>query len=126
MLIQQGRTLAPDINTAIEQIRAKHGEGRLSLRACPIQPVNGMTWFDFMIDKEEPMSEIILKCPWCGETVDRDESIIKLSNGDRPHYKCSDKMLEEWSELANIAELLWNDELDEAQELAFKFYRERR
>jgi len=55
MLIQQGRTLAPDINTAIEQIRAKHGEGRLSLRACPIQPVKGMTWFDFCIEKEEIM-----------------------------------------------------------------------
>jgi len=53
MLIQQGRTLAPDVNAAIEQIRAKHGEGQLTLRASPVQPVSGMIWFDFVIEKEE-------------------------------------------------------------------------
>lgn len=65
-------------------------------------------------------------CPWCGEQTDRSDSIIKLPNGDRPHYKCSDQMLDEWSQLNEIEQLLWSGETDKAIELAVEFHRRRR
>ena len=47
-----------------------------------------------------------MNCPYCKEPVDRTDSIVKLSNGDRVHYKCSDKMLEEWVEIKIVAKAL--------------------
>jgi hypothetical protein len=40
-----------------------------------------------------------MNCPYCNEPVDQLDSIVKLPNGDRVHFKCSDKMLGEWAGL---------------------------
>ncbi len=40
-----------------------------------------------------------MNCPYCNEPSDQTDSVVRLSNGDRVHFKCSDKMLEEWVEL---------------------------
>ena len=46
MLYQMGRVIAATVDEALELIRVKHGEGRISIRQC------GVTWWEFVIDLE--------------------------------------------------------------------------
>ena len=48
-----------------------------------------------------------MNCPYCNEPSDQLDSIVKLPNGDRVHFKCSDKMLVEWTELKAENKKLW-------------------
>lgn len=56
-----------------------------------------------------------MNCPYCNEPADQLDSIVKLPNGDRVHFRCSDKMLEEWQELKAKLE-----QIEKALELAEK------
>lgn len=61
-----------------------------------------------------------MNCPYCNEPSDQTDSVVRLSNGDRVHFKCSDKMLEEWTELKIENEKLReeNDMLRTAKEVS--------
>ena len=48
-----------------------------------------------------------MNCPYCNEPSDQTDSVVRLSNGYRVHFKCSDKMLGEWTELKAENKKLW-------------------
>ena len=50
ILIQQSRTWAATLEEALEQIRDKYGDGKLSIRECNVQPRKGFTWYEFYIE----------------------------------------------------------------------------
>jgi hypothetical protein len=60
-----------------------------------------------------------MNCPYCNEPADQLDSIVKLPNGDRVHFKCSDKMLGEWAGLKAKLE-----QTEKALELACDFITE--
>ena len=49
MLIQPGRIFAATTEEAIKSIRAKYGTGELAIYPAQVQPMPGMTWWEFYI-----------------------------------------------------------------------------
>jgi len=52
LLIQQSRTWAATLEEALEQIRAKYGDGDLSIRECNVQSQRGLICYEFYIEVE--------------------------------------------------------------------------
>jgi len=50
-LIRQGRVWAPDIDTAIEIIRDKYGDGTIYIRL--VQTRQLLNWYEYSIDLED-------------------------------------------------------------------------
>jgi len=53
ILIKQSRIWAKTLDDALLEIRDKHGDGKLSIRECNVQPRKGFTWYEFYIEIQE-------------------------------------------------------------------------
>ena len=53
LLIKQSRIYATSLDKALEQIRDKYGNGKLSIRECNVQPRKGLIWYEFYIEVGE-------------------------------------------------------------------------
>lgn len=50
MLIKQGRVFAVDVESALEQIAEKYGNGIIYIREANVQPQAGLIWYEFNLE----------------------------------------------------------------------------